>query len=306
MKEGGFEFIDDMSVASGAIASLKSPTTVSSVASGRRSSLSKGSSSGRKKRRNSVTIVEEPTEKYHVTTGTFNDDLEDSKQMMVEEVGEDSIDDLERELNELKKEEVELIGVDEEAEKIKREETLTELKTSKKQLNRMLKQTAKFERFLIRKKLWKKEWQIHGRTTKQTAGFTMTSRDPKFVINALKNKASNLLLIELSKMAKRTAYASYMIVFIFAGEEAAQSMGLRDFLLKRSLTPEEMITAASDGERPIVLRGLTQIKGRVPADARNYAGYTALMSCIEASTKQLTNDELRDWDRSQRRQQKIR
>jgi len=113
-------------------------------------------------------------------------------------------------------------------------------------------------------------------------------------------------MVETVKMGKRAAYLSYMFVRIMAGEEAAQSMGIRDFLLKRSLTAEEVITAAADGERPMVLRGLTQIKGRVKPDSRNYMGQTALMSCIEASTKSMTDDELRDWDRSQRKQQKIK
>ena len=158
---------------------------------------------------------------------------------------------------------------------------------------------------MIRKHLWKKSWQVHNRTKVASSGFTKADRDPRLVLIKIRNRAISHSLLLSNKIAKRLGYMSYFLVLVLAGEDGAQSMGLKEFLMKRSLSGEEMITAASDGERPIVLRALTQIKGRVKADARNYAGFTALMSAIESSTKLLTNDELRDWDRSQRKQQKI-
>lgn len=106
----------------------------------------------------------------------------------------------------------------------------------------------------------------------------------------------------LSALWTKTAYLSYLLVYVLGGSEAANTMGLKDFLVKRSLSPSEMITAAADGEYTIVVRALTQIKDRVKVDALDYGGSTAFMCAIASSCSNLTDDELRDWSRSQRRQ----
>jgi hypothetical protein len=169
------------------------------------------------------------------------------------------------------------------------------------------KKVARFESFLIRKKLWKKEWKVSGKQNyDQGAGFTKANADVMLQSKSFGTRLTMATLYGMNVVLARAAYASYALVYILGGPEAASTMGLRDFFIRRSLSPDEMLTAATDGERSQVIRALTQIKDRVKVDVRDYAGKTALMCAIEASSIKLSPDELRDWSRSQRRQRIVR
>jgi len=173
--------------------------------------------------------------------------------------------------------------------------------------NKVAKRAERLESYLIKKKMWKKEWRVSGKDNyDQGVGFKKANANAVVRANSFGTRLGVAALYGLSAVWSKTAYLSYMAVFVLGGGEAASTMGLRDFLIKRSLTPAEMLTAASDGERSLVTRALTQIKDRVKVDVRDYAGKTALMCAIEASSLKLSQEELRDWSRSQRRQRIVR
>ena len=71
-------------------------------------------------------------------------------------------------------------------------------------------------------------------------------------------------------------------------------MGLNDFLIGRTMTGMEMVAAAGDAEKALVLRALTQIKGRVRVEVRDYGGRTALMRAVEGSCTDLTDKQVRN------------
>ena len=184
---------------------------------------------------------------------------------------------------------------------------LKEIKLLKAGSSMIKKKAERVESFLIRKKLWKKEWRVSGKGNyDQGAGFTKANADAMLQTKSFGTRLGMATLYGLNVAFARTAYMSYALVYLLGGPEAASTMGLRDFFVRRSLSADEMLTAATDGERTQVMRALTQIKDRVKVDVRDYAGKTALMCAIESSSMKLSPDELRDWSRSQRKQRIVR
>ena len=175
--------------------------------------------------------------------------------------------------------------------------------SGRRKTNFIIKRAARIESYLIKKKMWKAKWRISGRENyNKSAGFTKASHDPLLQASSFAQQAQLALLTGATMALKRMAYASYLFVYMVGGEEAANTMGFRDFLLGKTMTGMDMIAAAGDGESALVMRALTQIKDRVKVESRDYAGRTALMRAVEGSCMELTDDELRDWSRSQRKQ----
>ncbi|GMH69227.1 hypothetical protein TL16_g05107 [Triparma laevis f. inornata] len=173
----------------------------------------------------------------------------------------------------------------------------------RRSMNLTVKKAAKIESYLIKKKLWSSRFRITGRENyNKSAGFTKAAHDPLLQGKSITYRVGNLLMIGANIALKRAAYGSYMFVLLVGGQEAASTMGLRDFLIGRTMTGMEMVAAAGDAEKALVLRALTQIKGRVRVEVRDYGGRTALMRAVEGSCTDLTDKQLRDWFRSQRKQ----
>jgi hypothetical protein len=173
--------------------------------------------------------------------------------------------------------------------------------------NKVFKYGARFESMLIRKGVWPKKWRISGRGNyNKSNGFLLAANDPLMQGQNITTRILYTAYLGANKAFNATAYASYLCVYAMGGADAASTMGLRDFLFKRSVSVHEMIAAAGDAERTMVVRALTQMKDQVPVDSRDHTGRTALMIAVDASCKALSDAELRDWSRSQRKQRTVR
>jgi len=172
--------------------------------------------------------------------------------------------------------------------------------------NRVYKNGARMESYMIKKKVWPKKWRISGRGNhNKSAGFLLAKDDPLMQGQNVGTRVLYSLYLGGNALLNKTAYTSYMLVYMLGGAEAASTMSLRDFLVKRSMTSDEMIVAAADAERALVVRSLTQMKAPVKVDSRDHTGMTALMCALDASCRELDDGELRDWSRSQRRQRTV-
>jgi hypothetical protein len=97
-----------------------------------------------------------------------------------------------------------------------------------------------------------------------------------------------------------------IMVLAVAGSDTAGSICLKLFLLRHEISKEDLLVDAGDGERLIVRRALRQMRNPVLITATDHLGRNALIRAIENSCKDLSDQQLKDWYKSQQTQKTVK